>query len=125
MARRVVSILTSAPVVMAPDDPVLEANIYAVAEDVDLTVLLRGSAIEYAASTAQIAESHLAGEALPNARCARDLRGLLESGVLVYVDAVSAAHHGLRSDDLIVGVSMADAEEQSTLLRNADAVLHW
>lgn len=125
MARRVVSILTAAPAAMSPHDPVLEANIYAVAEDVDLTVLLRGVAIEYAAVSGTVAPARLANETLPNARCARDLRGLLESGVLVYVDAVSAAHQGLHADDLIAGVSLADADEQSDLLRTADAVLHW
>ena len=125
MARRVVSILTAAPAAMSPHDPVLEANVYAVAEDVDLTVLRRGVAIEYAAASGAVPEARLAGELLPNARCARDLRGLLESGVLVYVDAVSAAHQGLDADALIPGVSIADAAEQSELLRTADAVLHW
>lgn len=125
MARRVVSILTSAPTVTSPDDPVLEANIYAVAEDVDLTVLLRGAAIEYAVSVSAASDVRLAGEPLPDARCGRDLRGLLESGVLVYVDAVSAAHEGLGGDDLIPGVSVADEQEQGDLLRSAEAVLHW
>lgn len=125
MARRVVSILTAAPAAMAPHDPVLEANVYAVAEDVDLTVLLRGVAIEYAAATGAVPETRLADRPLPNARCARDLRGLLESGVAVYVDAVSAAHQGLDGDALIPGVSIADAAEQSELLRTAEAVLHW
>jgi intracellular sulfur oxidation DsrE/DsrF family protein len=125
MARRVVSILTAAPAAMSTTDPVLEANIYAVAEDVDLTVLLRGVAIEYAARGGDAPTATLAGHDLPNSRCARDLRGLLESGVLVYVDAVSARHQGLDGSDLIPGVSIADAGEQSALLRTADAVLHW
>lgn len=125
MARRVVSILTAAPAAMSPHDPVLEANIYAVAEDVDLTVLLRGVAIEYASVSGTVPERRLADQPLPNTRCARDLRGLLESGVGVYVDAVSAAHQGLDADALIPGVSIAAAAEQSELLRTADAVLHW
>lgn len=125
MARRVVSILSGPPAAMSTEDPVLEANIYAVAEDVDLTVLLRGAAIEYATVATEVPAATLAGHPLPNARCARDLRGLLESGVLVYVDAVSAAHEGIGPDGLIAGVSVADADEQRDLLRHADAVLHW
>jgi predicted peroxiredoxin len=125
MARRVVSILTAAPAAMSVHDPVLEANIYAVAEDVDLTVLLRGVAIEYAAVSGEVTPARLAEHELPNTRCARDLRGLLESGVLVYADAVSATHQGLDADGLIPGVGIADAKEQSELLRTADAVLHW
>ncbi|CAN5910861.1 hypothetical protein BH23ACT10_BH23ACT10_26870 [soil metagenome] len=125
MARRVVSVLTAAPAVMSPEDPVLEANIYAVAEDVDLTILLRGGAIEYAVATGDTPPLSLAGQPLPNARCARDLRGLLESGVAIHVDAVSAAHQGLDVDGLIAGVEIADARQQSEMLRTADAVLHW
>lgn len=125
MARRVVSILSGPPAAMSGEDPVLEANIYAVAEDVDLTVLLRGAAIEYATVTREVPPATLADHPLPNARCARDLRGLLESGVLVYVDALSAAHQGIDADALIPGVSVADTDEQLELLHRADAVLHW
>lgn len=125
MARRVVSILSGPPAAMASEDPVLEANIYAVAEDVDLTVLLRGAAIEYATVAREVPAATLADHPLPNARCARDLRGLLESGVMVYVDALSAGHQGVGPDQLIRGVSVADAGEQLDLLHRADAVLHW
>lgn len=125
MARRVVSILSGPPEAMSSEDPVLEANIYAVAEDVDLTVLLRGAAIEYATVTREVPPATLADHPLPDARCARDLRGLLESGVLVYVDALSAANQGIDADALIQGVSVADADEQLELLHRADAVLHW
>lgn len=125
MARRVVSVLTGAPAVMSPEDPVLEANIYAVAEDVDLTMLLRGGAIEYAMVSGDAPSPTLAGEPLPNTRCTRDLRGLLESGVAVYIDAVSADHQAVDLDGLIPGVGIADSRQQSELLRTADAVLHW
>jgi intracellular sulfur oxidation DsrE/DsrF family protein len=125
MARRVVSIMSGAPAVISPVDPVLEANVYAVAEDVDLTVVLRGAAIEYAAQIAAAPPATLAGHPLPNARCATDLRGLLESGVPVYVDADSAGRQGLRAADLVDGVHLAEPDRLSELLRGADAVLHW
>jgi predicted peroxiredoxin len=125
MARRVVSVMSGAPAVISPVDPVLEANAYAVAEDVDLSVVLRGAAIEYAASVATVPPAMLAGRPLPSARCARDLRGLLESGVPVYVDAESAAQRGMRADDLVDGVSVAGPDRLSELFRDADAVLHW
>lgn len=125
MARRVVSIMSGAPAAVSPADPVLEANVYAVAEDIDLSVVLRGAAIEYAAKTTSVAPARLAGRPLPNARCGRDLRGLLESGVPVFVDAHSAAGQGLQADDLVDGVSLADTRHLTALLRGADAVLHW
>ena len=125
MARRVVSIVSAAPAAISPVDPVLEANVYAVAEDVDLTVVLRGAAIEYAAKADSAPPARVAGRALPNSRCARDLRGLLESGVPVYVDADSAGGQGIHPDDLVPGVAMASPERLTDLLRDADAVLHW
>jgi predicted peroxiredoxin len=125
VARHVVSIMSGAPAVISPVDPVLEANVYAVAEDVDLSVVLRGAAIEYAAQVATVPPASLAGRPLPNARCARDLRGLLESGVPVYVDAESATRRGMRADDLVDGVSLVGPDRVAELLRGADAVLHW
>ncbi|HSK90939.1 MAG TPA: DsrE family protein [Euzebyales bacterium] len=125
MARRVVSIMSGAPAAVSPADPVLEANAYAVAEDVDLSVVLRGAAIEYAARTGEVVPARLAGRQLPNARCARDLRGLLESGVPVYVDGDGAADQGIAVDDLVEGVSIADGTQLTDLFHAADAVLHW
>jgi intracellular sulfur oxidation DsrE/DsrF family protein len=104
---------------------VLEVNVYAVAEDVDLSVVLRGAAIEYAGRAESVPPAKLAGCPLPDARCARDLRGLLESGVPVYVDADSASGQGMGVDDLVDGVSVVDAGQLTDLLRTADAVLHW
>lgn len=125
MARRVVSIMSGAPAAISPFDPVLEANVYAVAADVDLTVLLRGAAIEYATRLTPVPAARLAGRAMPDARCARDLRGLLESGVAVFVDADAVRRAGLRADDLVDGVRWADNDRRCELLRTADAVLHW
>ena len=125
MARHVVSIMSGAPAAVTPTDPVLEANVYAVAEDIDLSVILRGAAIEYAVDAPSAPVARLAGRPLPNARCARDLRGLLESGVPVYVDAASAAQQGWHGEHLVSGVDLADGARLAALLRSADAVLHW
>lgn len=125
MARRVVSIMSGAPAAISPADPVLEANVYAVAEEVDLVVLLRGAAVDYAARVSPVPPNQLAGCAMPDARCARDLRGLLESGIAVYVDAASASRAGLAEGDLVDGVALADDALRFRLLTTADAVLHW
>jgi predicted peroxiredoxin len=125
MARRVVSIMSGAPAAISPADPVLEANVYAVAEDVDLVVLLRGAAVDYATRMTSVPPARLAGRAMPNARCARDLRGLLESGVPVYVDADSARQTGITPDDLVDGVEVANDDARYALLSSADAVLQW
>jgi intracellular sulfur oxidation DsrE/DsrF family protein len=108
VAVRVVSLIRSAPVALRGVDPVLEANAYAVAEAVDLAVVLTGPAIELA----------LAGSE-------GDLRALLESGVSVYASSHDVGRLGLRPSDLVPGVRIVDGPEVAEVLRAAEAVLAW
>jgi intracellular sulfur oxidation DsrE/DsrF family protein len=108
--RRVTSLVRSAPVALRGVDPVLEANAYALAEAIDLTVVLLGPAVELA-----LAE----GEA------GADLRALLESGVPVYVLATDLERAGLRTEDVVAGVQVAGLETLTGAVRGAEAVLAW
>ena len=113
MARRVVSVLGGSGDGSRMTDPALEANAYAVAEDVHLALVLRAAGVE------------LAGVGLPPMAAGQDLRGLLESGVEVHVDGPSLAARGLRAADLLDGVRVVEAGDLADLLRDADAVLVW
>ncbi len=108
MPMRVVSLIRGAPVALRGVDPTLEANAYAVAEAIDLAVVLAGPAIELA----------LAGTE-------GDLQVLLESGVPVYASARDVTGLGLRSADLVPGIQIVGVPELSEVLRSADAVLAW
>jgi len=128
VARRVVSLVRSAPLALRGTDPVLEANAYAVAEAVDLAVVLTGPAVELALvprSSRSGRAASIAGVELPVLAHDEDLRGLLESGVHVYAVAADIAALGLVPGDLATGVRVADDEAIAAVLAAADAVLAW
>lgn len=125
MARRVASVLRSAPGALRSTDPALEANAYAVAEDVDLTMVLRGAAVEFALLGSETRPATVAGVALPPAAGSQDLRGLLESGVRVVADSAALQARGLESAQLIEGVELASDTEIADVLVQAEGVLTW
>jgi predicted peroxiredoxin len=125
VARRVVSILRSSPASPRPSDAALEANAFAVAEDVDLSLVLRSAGVELAQRRSALPVEQLAGTTLPDPAGGQDLRALLESGVPVYVGDACVAELGLDSGDLLEGVRIVDADALAALLRDADAVLTW
>ena len=125
MARRVVSLLRSAPSALRATDPALEANAYAVAEDVDLTLVLRGAAIEFAVEGGEARPTQVAGVSLPPAAGSQDLRGLIESGVRVIAEAAAVRARGLEAGQLVAGVTVADDAEIAAVLTEAEGVLAW
>jgi len=128
VARRVVSLVRSTPLALRGTDPILEANAYAVAESVDLAVVLAGPAVELALVPNSMRLGHapsIAGVDLPVLAHDEDLRGLLESGVHVYATADDVAALGLVPDDLAAGVRVVDAEAVAVVLAAADAILAW
>jgi predicted peroxiredoxin len=119
MVRRVVSLVRSAPAALRGEDPVLEANAYALSEAVDLTLVLAGPAVELALA----AESD--SDLLQPPPSQQDLRGLIESGVRIYADAADLRARGIRSGDLVPGVEVVDAQRLADVLADAEAVLSW
>jgi len=125
VAGRVVSVLRTPPLFLRGMDPVLEANAYAVAEAVDIVLVLTGPAVELALAGAETPPRAVGGIPLPPAAHDQDLRGLLESGVAVYVLSDDLARLGLRGSDLVAGVGLADHDTIAAVLRDAEAVLCW
>jgi predicted peroxiredoxin len=125
MARRIVSVVRTAPGALRATDPALEANAYAVAEDLDLTVVLRADAVELALAGGEVRPAQLAGVALPPAAGGQDLRGLVESGVRVLVEQDALSARGIAADHIVRGVEVADAERIFAVLSEAEGVLTW
>ena len=125
MVRRVVSLVRSGPQALRSTEAVFEANAFAVAEDVDLTVVLAGAAVELAIAAGEVRPGALAGVALPPAASGQDLLGLLESGVGVLVADADLQSRGLAADDLVAGVEVVDGAAVADVLRRAEAVLTW
>lgn len=125
MSARVVSVLRSAPLFLRGVDPVLEANAHAVAEAVDIALVLTGPAIELALAGAEAPTRAVGGVTLPPTARDQDLRGLVESGVAVYAAEADLTRLGLVAADLVAGVRLADADTIAAVLRDAEAVLCW
>ena len=125
MARRIVSLIASVPGTVRPVEPALDANAYAVAEDVDLTVVLRHDAVELAVVGGEVPPSDLAGVPLPPAAAPHEVRALLESGIAVIADAAALHVRGVDAAALVAGVEVADDARIAALLGSADAVLSW
>jgi intracellular sulfur oxidation DsrE/DsrF family protein len=124
MVRRVVSLIRWAPVALRGADPVLEANAYAVAEAVDIVLVLRGVAVELAVTTPE-GDPGPDEAGPPQPLSDLDLVALLESGVDVWVSAEDLAVVGLAPADLVRGVRVADEAALAELLRDAEAVVTW
>lgn len=125
MARRVVSLVRGLAGGPGPSEPSLEANAYAVAEDVELTIVLEGPAVQLAVAGGEVAPGEIAGARLPPTASAHDLRGLAESGVAIRAATVDLERFGLEKGMLVKGVDTADPATIARLLRDAEAVLVW
>lgn len=125
MARRIASLLRAAPAALRATDPALEANAYAVAEDVDLTVVLQGAAVELAVAASEGRPTQVAGVSLPPAASGQDLRGLIESGVRVVAHGRDVDEHGIDRAALVPGVEVVETRTVATILSDAEGVLTW
>lgn len=125
MARRIVSVVHRPPGGLRVVDPAMEANAYAVAEDVDLTVMLRHEGATYAVAAGDVSPAQVGGVALATGAGSQDLRGLLESGVRVVVDAAALTERGISVEALVPGVDVADDTELAAILAQAQGVLEW
>lgn len=125
MARVVVSLVRSAAGAVRGTEPALEANAYAVAEDLDVRLVLAGDAVELALAGGETPPADLAGVALPPAASGQDLRALIESGVAVRALSEDLASRGIEDAALVDGVATLGQTELAALLRDADAVLVW
>ncbi len=125
MARLVTSVIRTPPAAVSAVDPALEANAYAIAEDVELRLVLRGSGVELALALGQARTVELAGVVISPPVTGQDVRGLIESGVRVAVLDEDLETRGLTPEDLLAGVEVVDFRALAALLAETDAVLGW
>lgn len=125
MARRLVSLVTAAPGAPRGSEPSLEANAYAVSQDVDLTVVLLRDAVRLALTGAETPPERVADAPFPPASPAHDLRALLESGIPVLVHDEAVAARGLGEPHLVPGVQIVSEDRIAEVLDDAEGVLTW
>lgn len=125
MPRRLVSLIRHAPGAPRGSEPSLEANAYAVTQDVDLTVVLLSDAVRLAVADGEVPPRHIAGAAFPPSAAAHDLRALLESGIRVQAHAPALAAQGIDSGDLLTGVEVVSDDQVAATIADAAGTLTW
>lgn len=126
MVTRVLSVLRSAdPGAPRPADPVLDLNAYALAEDIELSLVLKAGGVELGVAEAHVQPATIAGIDVPAAVPEHDIKALLASGVRVVAVEEDLRARGLADADLIGGIEVLPEAGLSTLLTEHDVTLTW
>jgi sulfur transfer complex TusBCD TusB component (DsrH family) len=124
MVTRVLSILRGADAGAArAADPAVDTTAFAVADDLELTVVLKDRAVELGVAGTRCRAVPLAGVEVPVAAPGTDLRALLGSGVRVYAVAEDLAARGLRPGALLDGIEPLPEADLAPLLVTHDVTL--
>ena len=92
----------------------------------DLSVLLRGNAVNYAVRAQDATGLDFGGwRQTQPPRLAGDVAGLIDKGVAVYVLSEDVTARGLNADELIPGLQQVAAAGVPGLLAAHDQVWHW
>jgi intracellular sulfur oxidation DsrE/DsrF family protein len=124
VVTRVLSLVRGADVGSARvADPALDLNAYAVADEVELTLVLKDRGVELALAGAACHPEAVGGVDVPATVPATDLRGLLSSGVQVLAVAEDLAARGIRPAELLDGVRPVPEAELARLMTDHDLTL--
>ncbi len=104
-------------------DPALDVNAYAVADDVELTLVLTDHGVELGLRDAVCHPARIGGVEVPAATPATDLRALLSSGVTVLAVAEDLRARGLEATDLLEGIGVVAQRELAGLVASHDRTL--
>jgi hypothetical protein len=92
----------------------------------DLSVLLRGNAVNYAVKGQDAAGLSFGGERQTQPPAlAKDLSGLIEKGVEVHFLMEDAAERGLEQSELLEGIRPVARRELAALLNRFEQIWHW
>lgn len=126
MPTHVLSILRSAdPGAPRAADPVLDLNAYALAEDVELTLVLKAAGVELAIAGAHVQPASVGGIDVPATAAQDDLKALLASGVRVLAVREDVAARGLQPDDLLDEVVVIPESDLAGLVESNQVTLTW
>ncbi|MBW3656996.1 MAG: hypothetical protein KY457_00010 [Actinobacteria bacterium] len=124
MPTRVLSLLRGADAGAArAADPALDLNAYAVAEDVELTLVLKDAGVELGLQRATARPGSVAGVEVPVSEPATDLLALLGSGVTVLAVTEDLTARGLDPGALLPGIDLVAEQELSALISTSDVTL--
>ena len=108
------------------DDPVVWVTHAMKGGGADLTLLLRGSAVNYAVKGQDASGLGLGGKSQTHPpRIEEDVSKLVGKGVDVYVVEDDVAERGLERNDLVVGVKPVSRAGLAKLFAGYDQIWHW
>ena len=121
---RVLSIVRGADVGAArPVDPALDATSFAIADEIDLTVVLKDRGVELGLDGVCCDQGTLSGLAVPAAEPGVDLRGLIASGVRVHAVREDLEARGIEPSALVAGIEPLAEVELAALIVAHDVTL--
>ena len=121
---RVLSILRGADAGAARDaDPALDATAYAIADEIELTLVLKDRGVELGLDEVCCDQGMLGGLAIPVAEPGLDLRALLGSGVQVRAVSEDLFARGIEPTDLVDGIEPLTEADLSLLILQHDVTL--
>lgn len=121
---RVLSIVRGADAGAArPVDPALDATSFAIADEIDLTVVLKDRGVELGVDRVCCDRATLSGLAVPAAEPGVDLRGLIASGVRVHAVREDLDARGIEPAALVAGIEPLAEAELAALIVAHDVTL--
>ncbi len=121
---RVLSIVRGADAGAArPVDPALDATSFAIADEIDLTVVLKDRGVELGIDRVCCEGTTLSGLAVPAAEPGLDLRGLIASGVRVHAVREDLAARGIEPTALVAGIEPVAEAKLAALILAHDVTL--
>lgn len=92
----------------------------------DITVLLRGNAVNYAVTGQKAPELQFGDWKQTHPACIdEDITSLMGKGVAVYAVEADLIARGIASTGLLAGIKIVDREGLLDLFENHDRIWHW
>lgn len=124
MPTRVLSLLRGSDAGAARAlDPSLDLNAYAVAEDIELTLVLKDAAVELGLTGVACHPLTVAGIDVPAAQPKTDLQALLGSGVRVLAVTEDLTSRGIDPGELLEGIDLVDERGLAELVATSQVTL--
>lgn len=91
----------------------------------DVSILLRGDAVNYAVANQDAKGLHFGSRAVKGPDMVRDIKAVLDKKIPLYVVADDLAHRGIPASQLIAGIEQIQRSGIARLIEAHDRILSW
>jgi len=108
------------------DDPIVWITHAMKGAGADLDVVLRGNAVNYAVEKQEVAALSFGDKTQKHpANLARDIKGLMDKGINVYIVEEDVSERGLERQDLMSGLKPVPRSGVPKIMKDYDHIWHW